>query len=342
MDHPADIRPQSFSQPASMEAGVSRPLLTLLLSVLFGGVVVWQLRQAWAKDALWPWGLLLIVMFVAAGALRRLDLWLPGEPLLPRLAAAADPRRRALGALCMALAQLLMAWVVLRLVPDYRTMWPGTVLPWLLSMLLMLAGAWLLGAVGRASPRAATASTWWSDSPRSRRLEAAAFVLILLLAVFLRTWRFESIPPGIYVDETNAGLDALYILEGRSISPFGTGWYGTANGYIYYMAGLIKLFGAGWLSLKLVSLIPAILTVAAIYFLGRLMFGPAVGLGAMLLMAVSRWHLSMSRWGWNETAPPLFQILATFFLIRGLRDRRAFDYALGGLLMGLSIYTYLS
>ena len=49
----------------------------------------------------------------------------------------------------------------------------------------------------------------------------------------------------------------------------------------------IKLFGAGWLSLKLISLIPAILTVAAIYFLGRLVFGPAVGLGAMLLMGVA-------------------------------------------------------
>jgi hypothetical protein len=62
----------------------------------------------------------------------------------------------------------------------------------------------------------------------------------------------------------------------------------------------------------------------------------------MLLMAASRWHLSMSRWGWNETAPPLFQVLATYFLIRGLRDRRGLDYALSGLLTGLAMYTYLS
>jgi hypothetical protein len=314
----------------------------LLLSILSGGLVVWQLRQAWAKEALWPWALLILVMFGAASALRQLDLWLPGEPLLPRLATLAEPRRKALGSLCMALAQLIMAWIIARLIPDYQTMWHGTPLPWLISMLLMLGGAWLYGAAGKGSPRAATASTWWSDSTRTRRLEIAAFVLTLLLAIFLRTFRFESIPPGIYVDETNAGLDALYLLEGRDVSPFGTGWYGTANGYIYYMAGMIRLFGPSWLSLKLISLLPSILTIPAIYFLGRLMFGPAVGLGAMLLLAVSRWHLSMSRWGWNETAPPLFQILATFFLIRGLRDRRAFDYALGGLLMGLSMYTYLS
>jgi len=59
-------------------------------------------------------------------------------------------------------------------------------------------------------------------------------------------------------------------------------------------------------------------------------------------MATSRWHLSMSRWGWNETAPPLFQVLAIFFLIRGLRDRRALDYAISGLISGLMTYTYLS
>jgi len=108
------------------------------------------------------------------------------------------------------------------------------------------------------------------------------------------------------------------------------------------MAGLFKLLGANHFSLKAASLIPAILTVLAIYPLGRLLFGQVGGLSAMLLMAVSRWHLSMSRWGWNETAPPLFQILATFFLIRGLRERRALDFGLAGLISGLMMYTYLS
>ena len=167
-------------------------------------------------------------------------------------------------------------------------------------------------------------------------------MLILGLTIFLRTYKLNEIPAGIYVDETNGGLEALYILEGRSVSPFGTGWYGTPNGYIYFMAGMFRLFGANWISLKLVSLIPAILTIPAVYLLGRLLFGPLVGLSAMLLMAVSRWHLSMSRWGWNETAPPLFQVLAFYFLIRGLRDRRVLDFALSGLLTGLMTYTYLS
>src|SRR5690606_29575398 len=109
-----------------------------------------------------------------------------------------------------------------------------------------------------------------------------------------------------------------------------------------YMAAIYKLLGANWTSLKLVSLIPAILTIPAVYLLGRLLFGPSAGLFAMLFIAVSRWHLSMSRWGWNETAPPLSQVLAFYFLVRGLRDRRALDYALSGLIAGLATYTYLS
>src|SRR5512143_1556105 len=105
------------------------------------------------------------------------------------------------------------------------------------------------------------------------------------------------------------------------------------------MALLFKLFGATHGSLKAVSVIPAFLTVLAVYPLGRVLFGPSTAIAAMLFMAVSRWHLTMSRWGWAEIAPPVFQVLATFFLWRGLRDRRASDFALGGLISGLMVYT---
>jgi hypothetical protein len=342
MNQIADTEVQPFPVAVPAQSRSAKYVLTLVLALLFGGIIVLMLRQPWAKDQAWLWLFLVSAMFSAAKALYELDVWLPGQAILPKLEKVPVQTLTIVGAICIALALALTWFIVQKLLPDYSHSWKGTPRLWLASMLLLVLGAWLLGAVGRGSPRAATASALWNDSPRNRWLQVAAFVLILGLAIFLRTYRFYSIPPGIYVDETNGSLDALRILEGESVSPFATGWYGTPNGYIYYMAGMFKWLGANWMSLKLVSLIPAILSVAAIYFLGRLVFGPTAGLMAMLFLAVSRWHLSMSRWGWNETAPPLFQILATFFLIRGLRDRRAFDYALSGLLMGLSIYTYLS
>jgi hypothetical protein len=341
MDQTAEFQTTSSHIVSPEETNIRRHLITLSLAVIFGLIVVWQLRQEWAKDFRWPWLFLLVAMFLAAQALRGLELWLPGRPILPRLAAFPTPQRLLIGSNLITIALILTGVTVWRLWPDYHQ-WHGTPVLWLAAMVFLVAGAWVIGAVGRGSPRAATALTIWSDSARNRWLEAIAFLLIFALAIFLRTYRLDSIPPGIYVDETNGALDALYILEGRDVSPFGTGWYGTPNGFLYFMAGVFKLFGANWLSLKIVSLIAAILTVPAVYLLGRLMFGPLAGLSAMLLMAVSRWHLSLSRWGWNETAPPVFQVLATFFLIRGLRDRRALDYALSGLLMSLSVYTYLS
>jgi hypothetical protein len=341
MNQIADLHLKSPRVAARTDTRTSRNLLTLAAGLAFGGIAVWQLRQEWAKDMLWPWLILLLSMLAAAGALRGLELWLPGEPILPHLAAFPAQRRRIFGAVCIVAALALTSLVAWCLWPDYHQ-WHGTPPFWLAALTLTLIGAWLVGAVGRGSPRAATALTIWLHTRRNYWLEVAAFALIFALAIFLRIYHFDTIPSGIYVDETNGALDALYILEGRDVSPFGTGWYGTPNGYLYYMAGIFRLLGANWMSLKIVSLIPAILTVPAVYLLGRLMFGPLTGLSAMLLMAVSRWHLSMSRWGWNETAPPLFQVLAMFFLIRGLRDRRALDYALSGLLTGLSVYTYLS
>ena len=245
----------------------------------------------------------------------------------------------------MASATAITGWVVMHLWPDYHT-WNGTVLPWVTALVLVMGGAFLIRSVGSPDAGLPEPTVGTVARKRSSRanilLEAVLFALILVLAIFLRTYRLGEIPAGIWHDETDASLDALRILDGHTVSPFGTGWYQTPNGFIYYMAGVYRLLGASHLTLKLVSLIPAILTVAALYPLGRSLFGPATGLCAMFLLAVSRWHLSMSRWGWNELAPPLFQVLATYLLVRGLRGRRAFELGLGGVVAGLMIYTYPS
>jgi hypothetical protein len=332
---------QQIREPSATDTLARRHLMLLGLALALGAIAVCVLRQPWAKEQLLPWLLLLIAMFAGANALQGLQLWLPGQPIFPQLAVFPKLRIRLFGVIYIIAALVLTTTVVLRLWPDY-TKWDGTPLLWITSLGLILIGAWSVSAVGQASPRAAAGLRMWQNSRRSRWLEIGAFVFILILAIFLRTYRLSNIPPGIYVDETNGATDALHLLEGNGVSPFATGWYETPNGYIYYMAAIFKLLGSNWIGLKVVSLIPAILTIPAVYFLARLLFGPLAGLCAMLFMAVSRWHLSMSRWGWNETAPPLFQVLSFFFLIRGLRDRRALDYALSGLLAGLSVYTYLS
>jgi len=317
----------------------------LIAALLLGVVGAWLLRQpeAAASSNLGLWAIFGAVCLLGGYALRRMDAWLPEASALPVLAPVGAAIWRKRGWLCLIAAGSLMTGVVSRLWPDYRQ-WQGTVLPWLISLGMVLLGSHLLGKPDGPQPnnRGVEAAGPKPDFPLPRWLEITGFLMIAALAVFLRVYRLDIFPPGIYVDETNGALDALQILEGNGASPFATGWYETPNGYIYYMAGMIRLFGANWYTLKAISILPAVLTVLAVFPLGRMMFGPLGGLAAMLFTAVSRWHLSMSRFGWNETAVPLFQILATYFLLRGLRERRFRDYATAGVISGLMMYTYLS
>lgn len=314
----------------------------LLIAFGLGAYAVYNLRQAWTRqpNGGWMWWLLMAAGLAGGIALSRVQRWLPdAQPIAHPVEAVLPAWRQRWGVACIVLAVGLVAWVVWRLWPD-PDRWDGAFGLWGVALALAVTGSVLIGAVGRPALDELGARVPAGQIPPW--LEIVAFLLIVALAVFLRTYHLDQIPAGIFKDETNSSLDALYILEGSHVSPFVTGWYETPNAYVYYMALVYKFLGANYYGLKVVSLIPAILTVLAVYPLGRLLFGPPVGLCAMFLAAVSRWHLSLSRWGWNELVPPLLMVLAMFFLIRGLRERRARDYALGGALTGLALYTYLS
>src|SRR5512147_868697 len=166
---------QGFSpEPGTREVHPGRHLLLLLGALLLGAAAVWLLREDWAKKGFLLWIPLLAAMFMGAQALHGLELWLPGTPMPPRLAQFAPARRRTIGIVCLGLALLATAWLVFRLWPDYHR-WHGTPIFWFVALILMVAGAWLLSAVGHGAPRAATASTLWTPSRRNRMLELAAF-----------------------------------------------------------------------------------------------------------------------------------------------------------------------
>ena len=224
---------------------------------------------------------------------------------------------------------------------------------WLASLGLLLAGSITLGALGmqNAEYRMQNAEYRRQNAESGVRvpqfpisnsqltinhfLEFAAFFLLIALAVWLRVDRIQQMPPGIFVDETNAAIDAIRLMEGRPDSIFGTGWFETPTLYAVYLVGLFKLLGTTFAALKAASLIPSILTVVALYPLARLMFGVPTAVAATFILATNRWHMTMSRWCGNEVAPLLFMIVALYFLLRALRDRRASDYALAGLFLVL-------
>ena len=197
----------------------------LVVGLAITGLAVWILRLPSSLTLLWPWLLLLTGMFVAADTLTTAyPASLTRKILPPGDRPISAPRRRRAIVLLYSAAALLAAWIVLRLWPNYRD-WEGTLLPWVLALAFVLIASLLMGKSGGGSPGLASAARARPGSRQSLILEALAVVLILAVAVFLRTYRFDSIPPAITNDETDAGLGALSILQGErriALGPPGT------------------------------------------------------------------------------------------------------------------------
>lgn len=314
--------------------------MRFVIALCVAGLLAWLGTRSFTNPATvgdgWLW---MLAAAVSGGyALRSTERFFP-EPGTHRWLANARGWRWT-GAGILAGGVALNAWANLTL---YRQVYdrPAT-LAWAVSLLLAVVGLALLQRRDRDGHAESAPAGAGGMGAVHRGLEVALLLGIVLLAIFLRLYRLHSIPPGIFIDETNAALDALHIYEGRPDSPFGTGWFETPSMYAYYLLGLFRVIGINWEALKAASLLPAILTVLALYPLGRTLFGAPTALAATFVLAVSRWHLTMSRWGWNEVAPPLFQVLGAYFLVRAAKSRRGLDFGLAGLLFGLGMYTYLA
>ena len=180
-------------------------------------------------------------------------------------------------------------------------------------------------------------------------------IAVLSVAAFLRLYDLATIPSGFLTDEAFNGLAALGIIDGeRPI--FFAGNDGREVLFLYLQAISINLFGQSTLSLRLVSAFLGIATVVASYFVVRRMFGSRVALLATGWLALSLWHVIFSRIAWRTISLPLFVALGIYCLWRGLQEiktqaragtapsilspKPAAWFALGGTMIGLSLYTY--
>ena len=197
---------------------------------------------------------------------------------------------------------------------------------WVVGLALFVTGFWL----GSSRP------TW-----RPGRREVLLVLLILLAALFVRTYRLGDMPPGVYLDEADNAVWGLRFLEGP-YSPFTEHRHGNATLPFQLLGVTLQVFGVEPSVLRAFGVIVGLATVVVFYFLAREMFGVPSALIGTALLAVSRWHVHFSRVGFVDNLQvPFFEALTVLFLWRGLRDGRRLDYAFAGLSFGLGFHTYI-
>ena len=170
--------------------------------------------------------------------------------------------------------------------------------------------------------------------------------LAILIAIFFRLYELSHTPPGLHYDEAFDGLEAKRLLRGEGFPIFFEGNFGEEPLSIYLVAGAFALLGETIFNIRLVSALVGIITVPALYLLAKELFRLEEGslsylpLLSAFSLATLYWHIHFSRVGIEPILLPLFAVLASYFLWRGFRTGRSLSFALSGIFLGGSLYTY--
>lgn len=179
---------------------------------------------------------------------------------------------------------------------------------------------------------------------------------IVGLAIFFRFYRLGEIPPGLHHDEAFECLKALGLLAGEEHPVFFEGNFGVLPFFIYLIALGFRLGGVSLLAGRYLAATIGVATIPLTYFFTRELLAQvrrtshlnATPFLAALVMAFLPWHVLFSREGIEPILLPFFSLASFWLLWRAIRWRTESgewgmgvrDFALAGLFLGLSLYTY--
>lgn len=172
-------------------------------------------------------------------------------------------------------------------------------------------------------------------------------ILITLLAFVLRFFKVTEIPPALNWDEASIGYNAYSVLktgkdEWGQFLPMHFKAYGEFKlpAQIYLSIPGINLFGLNELGVRVTPVIYGTLTVLVMFFLGRSLFNPGVGLASAFLLAISPWHIQLTRASFESSLAAFFITVGIWFLIKGFKEQKWLVISM--IPFALSVFTYNS
>lgn len=162
------------------------------------------------------------------------------------------------------------------------------------------------------------------------RNEKVLLLLLTLLALALRLWQLERVPPGWRDDEL---IEALVISQ-KVLNGDLAFFYPDASGHeaLYHVlhALLLAITGPTAFGIRGLSVLAGTLAVPLTYLVGKRLFHPTVGWVAALGLAFSFWGLMYSRFGLRHVLLPTLVLAAFLFFWqsmnadnRGAGERRS-------------------
>lgn len=204
---------------------------------------------------------------------------------------------------------------------------------WIVSVLLGLFTVW--GNWLRSYP--------WStlrQRIRSNRAEVLAVLVILALALVVRTVNLSTHPYPWSGDEASIGTEARRILSGNITNFFETGWSSQPNWSFVPTAVTEWIFGINIIAVRMTSVLAGTLAVLFVYLAGRELFNPMVGWMAGAFLATLPYNVHFSRVGVNNVLDSLMSAFVFWLLAKAIKKDEPRYYYTAGAVAGLCIYTY--
>lgn len=160
-----------------------------------------------------------------------------------------------------------------------------------------------------------------------------SLIAILILATATQVYRLKDLPPGLFADEAVNGVEAYSILTkgtdtyGNSFPLFfrALGEYKSSVG-IYTAIPFVAVFGLNEFAVRLTSVAFGLANIILIYFLVSELLrnhpnNTIIALTSSLFLAISPWHIHMSRIGWDAYTQLLFfAMLGTYLFLRAQKN----------------------
>ena len=172
-------------------------------------------------------------------------------------------------------------------------------------------------------------------------LEVIALLILLGLALFLRLWHLDEIPPGFHFDEAIDLKIGLDVVNGARPIYVSEGW-GREGLYYYLVAFVLAFVPYNPVALRVSAVICSIGVLITAYFLGRIWHGRLTAWFMVAWLGLTYWPLSVSRFGARHISLAFMLGLVTWIFWRMWSNSKyqGLYFAIVGLLLGLAMYTY--
>src|SRR5262245_27105015 len=172
----------------------------------------------------------------------------------------------------------------------------------------------------------------------ARLRQSAPILGILAVAAVPRLVDLSHLPPAHYRDVAITALDALRAASGHPCLhyKFDEGLFANVMGLFFLV------FGAGDVTVRLPGALAGIAGCYGVARLGRALGVERAGLFGAGLLAVSLWHVVLSRSGFRAVLLPTLLAFALAALVEALRGAGRGRFLLAGILFGLLVHVYPS